>query len=79
MNWQNQDNNSGTEIKLLVYFFNGTNQTYWAFLQEEKKGTAISGLIRRILNGKAAGLYKLAIFYNKGVEVQRWENGIRIN
>ncbi len=78
--WNNQTNNAGTDVKLVVYYHDDqaeTKKTFWAFRSEEIKGTAIDGLVKRILMKLAFGRYKLAIIYDTGKEVQRWTNGIR--
>jgi len=79
-NWKDQSNNMGTRYKLLVYFYpteNKINQTYWAFAVDEKKGLAIKKLTDRILLKSVLGKYKTAIFYDNGVEIERWEDGIK--
>ena len=78
--WDNQQSNLGTQIKLIVYFAEGQPKrvkTYYAFKNEEKKGTAIDGLTRRILKKSAFGKYQTAIFYDNGAEVERWVGGIK--
>jgi len=79
MGWTDQANNTGTRYKLLVYYYESElkqKQTFWAFLSEEKKGTAIAALEKRIINKYAKGRYKTAILYDNGVELKRWEDGI---
>jgi hypothetical protein len=82
MDWNNQTNNIGTRFKLVVYFYPDqptANKTYWAFLSDEKKGIAIQKLTDRILKKLVFGLYKTAIFYDNGNEVQRWQDGKQIS
>jgi len=79
-NWTNQNNNMGTRYKLLVYFYPDnikTTQTFWAFLSDEKKGIAVQKLTDRILKSLVFGKYKTAIFYDNGIEIERWEDGIK--
>lgn len=76
--WTN--NKMGEKTKLIVFFNDNEpqrSQTYHAFEGEEKKGTAIAGLTKRILNKAVSGRYKVAIFYENDKEVERWESGIR--
>jgi hypothetical protein len=82
MNWENQTNNQGIDTKLVVYFTPEQpekSKTYLAFAGEEKKETAIANMTRRLLLREIMGKYKVAIFYHKGVEVERWKNGIKIS
>lgn len=79
--WNNQTNNMGNSIRLVVYFHPDQPravQTFYAFKSEEEKGKAIPALTRRLLQGKLRGLYKTAIFYADGAEVERWSNGVKI-
>lgn len=79
--WNNQSKNMGNSVRLVVYFHPDQPrkvQTYYAFQSEEKKGTAIQGLTRRLLQGKLRGMYQTAIFYADGAEVEKWINGIKI-
>jgi tetrahydrodipicolinate N-succinyltransferase len=76
--WNEQQ--QGMSIKLIVYFHDNEPvkvKTYYAFLNEEKKGTAIQGLTKRILQKKVFGMYKTAIFYRDGAEVERWVEGLK--
>ena len=78
--WDNQTNNQGTRYKLLVYYYSEqprSQQTFLAFAGEEKKGTAIAGLTKRILLKYAFGRYKMAIFYDNGTPVEKWIEGIK--
>lgn len=65
----------------LVVYFNDTEpqkmQVFHSFEAEDKKGTAIAGLTRRILEKHVFGRYKTAIFYRGDVEVERWVSGIK--
>ena len=82
MNWENQTNNQGSDTKLVVYFTPDQplkSQTYLAFAGEEKKETAINNMTRRLLQRDLMGKYKIAIFYHKGVEVERWKYGIKVS
>ncbi len=79
--WQDQGNNIGNSIKLVVYFTDDQPekvQTYHAFRSEEKTGKAIQNMRRRILGRLVFGKYKAAIFYDNGTEVERWVNGIKV-
>lgn len=81
MNWNTQTNNQGNSVKLIVFFYPGqpeTSKTYHAFAGEEKRGIAIAGLTRRILQSKVLGLYQTAIFYKDGVEVEKWVDGYKV-
>lgn len=81
MTWTKQKKNMGKNIKLIVWYTADQPRavdTFHAFLEEEQKGKAIAGLTKRILNGHARGRYKTAIFYNNGVEVERWNDGIKV-
>jgi len=78
--WNNQENNISTRFKLLVYYYPTEpreSQTFWAFKSDEKKTDPLNGLRTRILKKHAENRYKLAIFYDNGVEVERWECGFR--
>lgn len=68
------------QTKLVVYFNDNEPvkmQTFKAFEAEEKKGTAIAGLTKRLLLKHIFGKYKVAIFYQNGIEVERWNSGIK--
>lgn len=79
--WNNQTDNISTRYKLLVYY-NATepktSQIFWAFKADERKPDPLDGLRKRILKKYVENRYKLAIFYDNGQEVERWESGIRI-
>lgn len=82
MEWSNQTNNMGTRYKLVVYFYPDqpvASKTFKAFLSDEKKGIAIQKLTDRILKKMVFGLYKTAIFYDYGNEVQRWQDGKQVS
>ena len=82
MLWSNQTRNQGTSVKLVVWYHPWTGlapQTFHAFLGEEKKGTAVAGLTRRVLLGKCAGRWRTAIFYRDGVEIERWRDGHKVS
>lgn len=79
--WANQSNNMSSRFKVVVWFYSHLQpetQTYWAFLYDEKKGTAVTKLRDRIINKLVAGKYKTAIIYDNGVEVERWKDGVLI-
>lgn len=70
----------GTKTKLIVWYNDNEPtkcQTYHAFFAEDQKGTARAGLTKRILQKKDFGRYRIAIFYENDVEVERWESGIK--
>ena len=80
MTWNTQTSNMGNSIKLVVFYHDWTGKskdTFHAFKGEEEKGTAITGLTRRILQGKANGQYKIAIFYKNNIEFERWVEGYK--
>ena len=78
--WNNQASNIGSSIKLVVYFTDDQPkrvQTYHAFKSEEQSDKAIINMRKRILQRLVLGIYKTAIFYRDGVEVERWVDGVR--
>lgn len=78
--WTTQTHNMGRSVKLVVYWHEWTGRqpaTFHAFRGEEERGRAVEGLTRRILQRYALGKYRTAIFYRDGVELERWENGLR--
>jgi hypothetical protein len=79
--WQDQKNNIGNSIKLVVFFSDDQpekSKTFHAFKSEEKTGKAIQNMRRRILGRLVFGKYKTAIFYQDGLEVEKWVNGIKV-
>lgn len=79
--WNNQTNNVGNSIKLVVYYTDDQpekSKTFHAFKAEEKAGKALQNMTRRILNRLVFGKYKVAIFYENDIEVERWINGIKV-
>lgn len=78
--WNNQSSNIGNSVKLVVYFTDDQPkrvQTYHAFKSEEQSDKAIINMRKRILQRLVLGIYKTAIFYRDGVEVERWVDGVR--
>ncbi len=79
MSWN--DNQQGNRYKLVVWYYPTelrVTDTFWAFLGEEKKGTAPVGLERRIIQKKALNRYKTAILYDNGNPVTKWQEGIKV-
>lgn len=70
-----------SKVKVLVYMMNGSSQTHYSFISEDKKGVSkvIQGMTRRLLFGRYNGKYNTAIFYDNttGEEIQKWVRGVR--
>lgn len=80
--WDNQTNNIGNSVKLVVYYTDDQPkkvQTFHAFASEEKTEKAIPNMRKRILQKLVFGIYKTAIFYKDGEEVERWVDGYRVS
>lgn len=80
--WNNQRSNQGNRIKLVVFYTPDQpkkSDTFYAFAGEEKTDKAIPNMRKRILQNKVSGLYKTAIFYKDGTEVERWRDGIKVS
>lgn len=78
--WTSQTNNISENVKLVVYYNDDNpqkSQTFHAFKSEEKAGRAVIGLRRRLIERKLFGLYKTAIIYDHGQEVEKWINGVK--
>jgi hypothetical protein len=79
--WTNQSNNVSENVKCVVWFNDDNpqkSQTYHAFKAEEKSGRAVIGLRKRLIEKKLFGLYKTAIIYDNGREVEKWVNGVKM-
>ena len=80
MAWQSQIKNIGTRVKLVVFYADDQpirSKTYHAFKTEEDSGKAVQNMTRRILQGVDFGRYKTAIFYDNGIEVEKYIQGIK--
>lgn len=79
--WQNQTKNISDKTRLLVYYTSENpkvSDTFWAFKTEDDQDKAIDNMVKRILQKKLFGKYRIAIFYQYGIEVKRFVNGIEV-